>query len=68
MAQAAAKERMREKIAASKKNYRTTSDLVQDRKETTDYSCLVFKDCPASESAATTSTSSSSEKASRETK
>ena len=44
---AQAKERMRQKIAASKKNYRKTADLVQDRKETTDYSCLVFKDCPA---------------------
>jgi hypothetical protein len=41
---AAAKERMRKKIEDSKKSYRKTSDLVKERKDTTDYSCL-DKDC-----------------------
>ena len=47
IANVAAKERMRKKIEDSKKNYRKTSDLVKERKDTTDYSCLVFNDCPA---------------------
>jgi hypothetical protein len=44
---AVAKERMRKKIEDSKKSYRKTSDLVKERKDTTDYSCL-DKDCSGS--------------------
>eukprot|EP00535_Pseudo-nitzschia_heimii_P006325 CAMPEP_0197189160 /NCGR_PEP_ID=MMETSP1423-20130617/19270_1 /TAXON_ID=476441 /ORGANISM="Pseudo-nitzschia heimii, Strain UNC1101" /LENGTH=81 /DNA_ID=CAMNT_0042641201 /DNA_START=215 /DNA_END=460 /DNA_ORIENTATION=- len=36
----AQKEKMRKKIDASKKSYRTTNDLVKERKTSTDYSCL----------------------------
>ena len=42
---ARAKENMKKKIEASKKSYRKTNDLVKQRKETTDYSCL-DKACP----------------------
>jgi len=45
----AAKERMRQKIAESKKNYRKTSDLVKERKETTDYSCVAETGSPCLE-------------------
>lgn len=38
------KEKMRKKIEASKQNYRKTNDLVKQRKDTTDYSCL-DRDC-----------------------
>ena len=44
---ALAKERMKKKIEDSKKSYRKTSDLVKERKDTTDYSCL-DKDCSGS--------------------
>eukprot|EP00588_Corethron_pennatum_P011793 CAMPEP_0194267042 /NCGR_PEP_ID=MMETSP0169-20130528/1720_1 /TAXON_ID=218684 /ORGANISM="Corethron pennatum, Strain L29A3" /LENGTH=137 /DNA_ID=CAMNT_0039007839 /DNA_START=29 /DNA_END=438 /DNA_ORIENTATION=+ len=37
---AAAAERMRQKIAESKQNYRKPADLVRERKETADYSCV----------------------------
>lgn len=36
----ATKERMRQRIAESKKNYRKPTDLVKERRETTDYSCV----------------------------
>eukprot|EP00536_Pseudo-nitzschia_multiseries_P007556 jgi/Psemu1/18206/gm1.18206_g len=45
----AARERMRQKIAESKKNYRKTSDLVKTRKETTDYSCVAETGSPCPE-------------------
>mmetsp|Transcript_10978 Transcript_10978/g.25980 ORF Transcript_10978/g.25980 Transcript_10978/m.25980 type:complete len:127 (+) Transcript_10978:94-474(+) len=45
----AAKERMRQKIAESKKNYRKASDLVKQRKETTDYSCVADTGSPCPE-------------------
>ena len=35
------KEKMRKKIEASKKNYRTTNDLVKERKQTVNYTCLL---------------------------
>eukprot|EP00533_Pseudo-nitzschia_delicatissima_P016617 CAMPEP_0197282578 /NCGR_PEP_ID=MMETSP1432-20130617/24380_1 /TAXON_ID=44447 /ORGANISM="Pseudo-nitzschia delicatissima, Strain UNC1205" /LENGTH=127 /DNA_ID=CAMNT_0042749533 /DNA_START=23 /DNA_END=406 /DNA_ORIENTATION=- len=35
------KEKMRKKIEASKKSYRTTDDLVKQRKDTTNYTCLL---------------------------
>ena len=38
------KEKMRKKIEASKKSYRTTDDLVKQRKDTTNYTCLL--ECP----------------------
>ena len=45
----AAKERMRQKIADSKKNYRSTAALVKDRKETTDYSCVAETGSPCAQ-------------------
>ena len=48
-AAAAAKERMRQKIADSKKNYRKSTDLVQQRKDTTDYSCVSETGSPCPE-------------------
>lgn len=45
----AAKERMRQKIADSKKNYRSTAELVKDRKETTDYSCVEATGSPCAQ-------------------
>ena len=38
------KEKMQKKIEASKNNYRKTNDLVKQRKDTADYSCL-DRDC-----------------------
>lgn len=38
------KEKMKKKIEASKANYRKTNDLVKQRKDTADYSCL-DRDC-----------------------
>ena len=35
------KEKMRKKIEASKKSYRTTNDLVKDRKQNVNYTCLL---------------------------
>ena len=46
---AAAKERMRQRIAESKKNYRKSTDLVQQRKDTTDYSCVAETGSPCPE-------------------
>ena len=46
---AAAKERMRQRIADSKKNYRKSTDLVQQRKDTTDYSCVAETGSPCPE-------------------
>lgn len=37
----AQKEKMRKKIEASKKSYRTTNDLVKDRKQNVNYTCLL---------------------------
>ena len=48
-AAAAAKERMRQRIAESKKNYRKSTDLVQQRKDTTDYSCVAETGSPCPE-------------------
>jgi histidine ammonia-lyase len=48
-AAAAAKERMRQRIADSKKNYRKSTDLVQQRKDTTDYSCVSETGSPCPE-------------------
>jgi len=45
----AAKERMRQRIAASKKNYRKPTDLVKERKENTDYSCVAATGSPCPE-------------------
>lgn len=49
VAAAAAKERMRQRIADSKKNYRKSTDLVQQRKDTTDYSCVAETGSPCPE-------------------
>ena len=46
---AANKERMRQRIADSKKNYRKSTDLVQQRKDTTDYSCVAETGSPCPE-------------------
>mmetsp|Transcript_46171 Transcript_46171/g.53398 ORF Transcript_46171/g.53398 Transcript_46171/m.53398 type:complete len:163 (+) Transcript_46171:68-556(+) len=46
---AARKELMRERIAASKKNYRKSTDLVKQRKDTTDYSCVADTGSPCPE-------------------
>ena len=48
-AAAANKERMRQRIADSKKNYRKSTDLVQQRKDTTDYSCVAETGSPCPE-------------------
>jgi hypothetical protein len=45
----AAKERMRQRIAASKTNYRKPTDLVKERKDTTDYSCVLETGSPCPE-------------------
>ena len=45
----AAKERMRRRIAESKKNYRKSADLVQARKENTNYSCVAETGSPCPE-------------------
>lgn len=45
----AAKERMRQRIAESKKNYRKPTDLVKERKDTTDYSCVSETGSPCPE-------------------
>ena len=45
----AAKERMRQRIADSKSNYRKSSDLVKQRKDTTDYSCVAETGSPCPE-------------------
>lgn len=45
----AAKERMRQRIAESKKNYRKSTDLVKARKENTDYSCVAKTGSPCPE-------------------
>mmetsp|Transcript_27283 Transcript_27283/g.58384 ORF Transcript_27283/g.58384 Transcript_27283/m.58384 type:complete len:134 (-) Transcript_27283:328-729(-) len=50
----AARERMRQRIAESKKNYRKGSDLVKQRKETTDYSCVAETGSPCPEKPTTT--------------
>mmetsp|Transcript_24787 Transcript_24787/g.59793 ORF Transcript_24787/g.59793 Transcript_24787/m.59793 type:complete len:175 (+) Transcript_24787:63-587(+) len=44
-----AKERMRKRIAESKKNYRKPTDLVKERKDTTDYSCVSDTGSPCPE-------------------
>ena len=49
VAAAANKERMRQRIADSKKNYRKSTDLVQQRKDTTDYSCVAETGSPCPE-------------------
>lgn len=46
---AAAAERMKQKIAASKQNYRKPTDLVKDRKANTDYSCVSATGSPCVE-------------------
>ena len=46
---AAAKERMAQRIADSKKNYRKPTDLVKDRKDNTDYSCVSTTGSPCPE-------------------
>lgn len=45
----AAKERMRQRIADSKRKYRKSSDLVKQRKDTTDYSCVSETGSPCPE-------------------
>mmetsp|Transcript_53003 Transcript_53003/g.128582 ORF Transcript_53003/g.128582 Transcript_53003/m.128582 type:complete len:148 (-) Transcript_53003:20-463(-) len=45
----AAQERMAQRIADSKKNYRKPTDLVQERKENTDYSCVAAAGSPCPE-------------------
>ena len=45
----AAREKMRQRIEASKKNYRKGADLVKQRKETTDYSCVAETGSPCPE-------------------
>ena len=45
----AAKERLRQRIADSKSNYRKSSDLVKQRKDTTDYSCVSETGSPCPE-------------------
>eukprot|EP00558_Chaetoceros_sp_UNC1202_P012095 CAMPEP_0197235016 /NCGR_PEP_ID=MMETSP1429-20130617/2571_1 /TAXON_ID=49237 /ORGANISM="Chaetoceros sp., Strain UNC1202" /LENGTH=89 /DNA_ID=CAMNT_0042693527 /DNA_START=447 /DNA_END=716 /DNA_ORIENTATION=+ len=45
----AAKERMRQRIAQSKTNYRKPTDLVKERKLTTDYSCVSETGSPCPE-------------------
>jgi acyl-CoA reductase-like NAD-dependent aldehyde dehydrogenase len=45
----AAKERMEQRIAESKKNYRKPTDLVRERKENTDYSCVAATGSPCPE-------------------
>lgn len=45
----AAKERMRQRIADSKNKYRKSSDLVKQRKDTTDYSCVAETGSPCPE-------------------
>lgn len=45
----AAKERMRQRIAESKKSYRKPTDLVKQRKDTTDYSCVSDTGSPCPE-------------------
>ena len=48
-AKAAARERMAQRIAESKKNYRKPTDLVKERKDTTDYSCVAQTGSPCPE-------------------
>ena len=48
-AAAAAKERMKQRIADSKTNYRKSTDLVKQRKDTTDYSCVSDTGSPCPE-------------------
>jgi hypothetical protein len=48
-AAAAAKERMAQKIADSKLKYRKPTDLVKDRKDNTDYSCVAATGSPCPE-------------------
>ena len=45
-AAAEARERMKRRIEESKKNYRKPTDLVKQRKETTDYSCVAETGSP----------------------
>ncbi|KAL7544094.1 hypothetical protein ACHAXR_013544 [Thalassiosira sp. AJA248-18] len=45
----AAKERMRQRIADSKKSYRKPTDLVMTRKDSTDYSCVAETGSPCPE-------------------
>jgi len=45
----AAKERMRQRIAESKKSFRKPTDLVKQRKDTTDYSCVSDTGSPCAE-------------------
>ena len=40
---------MRQRIADSKNNYRKSSDLVNQRKDTTDYSCVATTGSPCPE-------------------
>mmetsp|Transcript_2817 Transcript_2817/g.8282 ORF Transcript_2817/g.8282 Transcript_2817/m.8282 type:complete len:185 (-) Transcript_2817:456-1010(-) len=48
-AKAEARERMAQRIAESKKNYRKPTDLVKERKDTTDYSCVAQTGSPCPE-------------------
>mmetsp|Transcript_27697 Transcript_27697/g.41214 ORF Transcript_27697/g.41214 Transcript_27697/m.41214 type:complete len:176 (-) Transcript_27697:246-773(-) len=48
-AKQAAKERMEQRIAESKKNYRKPTDLVKERKDNTDYSCVASTGSPCPE-------------------
>ena len=48
-AKADARERMAQRIAESKKNYRKPTDLVKERKDTTDYSCVAQTGSPCPE-------------------
>lgn len=48
-AKQAAKERMAQRIADSKLKYRKPTDLVQDRKDNTDYSCVASTGSPCPE-------------------
>ncbi len=48
-ARADARERMAQRIAESKKNYRKPTDLVKERKDTTDYSCVAQTGSPCPE-------------------
>jgi len=45
----ATKERMRQRIAESKKSFRKPTDLVKQRKDTTDYSCVSETGSPCPE-------------------
>jgi hypothetical protein len=52
---AAAKERMAQRIADSKLKYRKPTDLVKDRQDNTDYSCVATTGSPCPEGLVPTS-------------